>query len=56
MDEKGFMLGVIGKTKRVFDKVFYKERRYKQPSHDASREWVTVIGAICADGTSLPPR
>ena len=55
MDEKGFMLGVIGKTKRVFDKVLYKERRYKQPSHDASREWVTVIGAICADGTSLPP-
>jgi hypothetical protein len=55
MDEKGFKLGIIGKTKRVFDKVLYKERRYKQPSHDASREWVTVIGAICADGTSLPP-
>lgn len=55
MDEKGFMLGVIRKTKRVFDKVLYKERRYKQPSHNASREWVTVIGAICADGTSLPP-
>jgi hypothetical protein len=55
MDEKGFMIGVIGKTKRVFDKVLYKERRYKQPSHDASREWVTVIGAICADGSHLPP-
>jgi alkylated DNA nucleotide flippase Atl1 len=38
MDEKGFMIGVIGKTKRVFNKVLYKERRYKQPSHDASRE------------------
>ena len=55
MDEKGFMIGVIGKTKRVFDKVLYKERRYKQPSHDANREWVTVIGAICADGSHLPP-
>jgi hypothetical protein len=55
MDEKVFMIGVIGKTKRVFDKVLHKERRYKQPSHDASREWVTVIGAICADGTPLPP-
>ena len=55
MDEKGFMLGVIGKTKRVFDKVLYKQRRYKQPSHDANREWVTVIAAICADGSYLPP-
>jgi hypothetical protein len=55
MDEKGFMIGVIGKTKRVFNKVLYKQRRYKQPSHDANREWVTVIGTICADGTYLPP-
>ena len=55
MDEKGFMIGVIGKTNRVFDKVLYNERRFKQPSHDANREWVTVIGCICADGTTLPP-
>jgi hypothetical protein len=55
MDEKGFMIGVIGKTKRVFDKVLYKDRRFKQASHDANREWVTVIGCICADGTTLPP-
>ena len=55
MDEKGFMIGVIGKTKRVFDKVLYKKRQYKQASHDANREWVTVIGAICADGSHLPP-
>jgi hypothetical protein len=55
MDEKGFMIGVIRKTKRVFDKALHKERRYKQPSHDANREWVTVIGAICADGSHLPP-
>ena len=38
MDEKGFMIRVIGKTKRVFNKVLYKEIRYKQASHDANRE------------------
>lgn len=53
--EKEFMIGVIGKTKRVFDKVLYKEIRYKQAYHDANKEWVTVIGAICADGTPPPP-
>jgi hypothetical protein len=55
MDEKGFMIRVLGKSKRVFDKVLYKERRFKQASHDANREWVTVILCICADGTTLPP-
>jgi hypothetical protein len=55
MDEKGFMIGVLGKTKRVFDKVLHKEKRFKQASHDGNRDWVTVIGAICADGTTLPP-
>ena len=55
MDEKGFMIGVLGKTKRVFDKVLHKQRRFKQASHDGNRDWVTAIGAICADGTTLPP-
>jgi hypothetical protein len=55
IDEKGFIIGVIRKTKRVFNKALYKERQYKQPSHDGNREWVTVIGAICADGSHLPP-
>jgi hypothetical protein len=55
MDEEGAMIGVIGKIKRVFNKVLYKERRDKQASHDAIRERVTVIGAICVDGTPLPP-
>jgi hypothetical protein len=55
IDEKGFIIGVIGKTKRVFNKALYKERQYKQPSHNSNREWVTVIGAICANGSHLPP-
>ncbi|KAF1924142.1 uncharacterized protein M421DRAFT_403687, partial [Didymella exigua CBS 183.55] len=50
IDKKGFIIRVIRKTKRVFDKALHKE-----PSHDGNREWVTVIGAICADGSHLPP-
>lgn len=53
MDEKGFMIGVLGKTKRVFDKALHKAKRFKQASHNGNR--VTVIGAICADGKTLPP-
>jgi hypothetical protein len=38
IDKKGFIIRVIRKTKRVFNKVLYKEHQYKQPSHNANRE------------------
>jgi hypothetical protein len=48
MDEKGFMIGVLGRSKRVFDRVLYRKRRFKQPNHDGNREWVTVVACISA--------
>ena len=55
MDEKGFMIGVTGKSKRVFDKLLYGQKQFKQSLHDGNREWVTLLAAICGDGTHLPP-
>ncbi len=55
MDEKGFMIGVCGRSKRVFDKLLFGRRQYKQSLHDGNREWVTLLAAICADGSHLPP-
>ena len=55
MDEKGFAIGVMGRSKRVFDKLLYSKRQYKQSIHDGNREWVTVLATICADGSHLPP-
>jgi hypothetical protein len=55
MDEKGFMIGVIGKSKRIFDKVLFGKKQHKQSSHDGNREWVTVLASICGDGSTLPP-
>jgi hypothetical protein len=55
MDEKGFMIGVIGRSVRIFDKQQYKLKQYKQASHDGNRKWVTVLASICGDGSALPP-
>jgi hypothetical protein len=55
IDEKAFTIGILSKIKRVFNKVLHKQRRFKQASYDGNRDWVTVIGAICADRTTLPP-
>lgn len=54
MDEKGFMIGVIGRSKRIFDKALYGKKQYKQSTHDGNREWVTVLATICADESTLP--
>jgi hypothetical protein len=38
MDEKGFMIGVIKKGKRIFDRALHKQKQYKQSAHDGNRE------------------
>jgi hypothetical protein len=55
MDEKGFMIGVMSKSVRIFDKQLFGRRKYKLASHDGNRKWVTVVGAVGADGFVLPP-
>ncbi len=55
MDEKGFMIGAVGRTKRVFSKRQYKKKQYRQSLQGGNREWITVLATVCANGTSLPP-
>jgi hypothetical protein len=55
MDEKGFMIGITGRSKRVFSRLQWKSKKVRASLQDGSREWVTVIAAICADGSTLPP-
>jgi hypothetical protein len=55
MDEKGFQLGRVGRTKRVFDKVLYTQKGVTQALEDGSSEWITVLACICSDGSVLSP-
>jgi hypothetical protein len=55
MDEKGFMIGVVGRTKQVFSKQLWEPKRMMSALQDGSRDWVMVVATICADGTTLPP-
>lgn len=54
MDEKGFAIGVIGKQKRIFSKRAYEAGEVTQLLQDGSREWITVLAGVCADGSTLP--
>jgi hypothetical protein len=53
MDEKGFMLGVLTDSKRAFSKRMYEDEKIKTHIQDGSREWMTLLACICADGTAL---
>ncbi|KAF7577484.1 hypothetical protein PtrM4_017240 [Pyrenophora tritici-repentis] len=55
MDEKGFLIGVLSKMKRVFSKSAFEEGKLRHIIQDGNREWITTIACICADGTSLTP-
>jgi hypothetical protein len=54
MDEKGFMIGVVGRTKGVFSKQLWESKRMTSALQNRSRDWVTVVATICADETTLP--
>jgi hypothetical protein len=55
IDEKGFMLGILTRSERVFSKRLYEEGKIKTHIQDGNREWITLLACICADGSHLSP-
>lgn len=55
MDEKGFMIGVTGRTKHVFSKRMWMKGEVTASIQDGNRDWQTLIACVCADGSVLPP-
>jgi len=48
------MMGISHSTKRVMSKEAYTSGRNRQASQDGSREFITLLACICADGTYIP--
>ncbi|KAF1924554.1 DDE-domain-containing protein, partial [Didymella exigua CBS 183.55] len=55
IDEKGLAIGLVNRSKRVFSKAAWEARGKRQSLQDGNREWVTILAAICADSSTLPP-
>ena len=55
MDEKGCMLGILTRSKRVFSRRLYEEGKIKAHIQDGNREWIMLLACICADGSALAP-
>ena len=55
MDEKGFAIGKINSTKRIFSRRQWEKKEVTLVIQDGSKEWVSVVACICADGEWVPP-
>jgi hypothetical protein len=55
MDKNGFAIRVLAKLKRIFSKDAFIRKRVSSALKDSSREWITLLASVCADGTALPP-
>jgi hypothetical protein len=54
IDEKGFLLGRIRKSKRIFSRASWEQEGIKTNMQDGSREWITTVACICSNGTTIP--
>lgn len=54
IDEKGFMVGAVGKQKQIFTKSRYAKKQFRRSLQDGNREWITLLACCCADGSALP--
>jgi len=55
MDEKGFVLGQATATKRTLTHEALNSGKILGACQDGSREFISILASICADGTALPP-
>lgn len=55
IDKKGFIIGYISRSKRVFSKTKWKQKQFRQTLEDSNRKWITLIACVRASGKALPP-
>ena len=54
-DEKGFLIGITRIMKRIMTKEAYDNGKITKAKQDGSREFISLLASICADGTKIPP-
>jgi hypothetical protein len=55
MDEKGFLIGLLNMTRRIFIREQLEEGKLLGACQDGNRSWITLLACIGQDLQSLPP-
>ena len=54
-DEKGFLIGQASATKRIMTREALERGRITAAAQDGSREFISLLACISADGKAIPP-
>ena len=54
-DEKGFLIGLARKCKRIVAAAQLLMKQLMNASQNSNRENITLMAIICADGSRIPP-
>ena len=54
-DEKGFLISMASATQRIMSLEALHSGRITHASQDGSREFLSLLTSIYADGSALPP-
>jgi hypothetical protein len=55
MDEKGFLIGTAGRSKRIVSRRMWEKKEVTESLQDRSRKLLTLLACCCADGSTLQP-
>ena len=55
IDEKGFLIGICNKMRRIVSIRALRSKKLLGASQDGSREFISLLAGICADGTAVLP-
>ncbi len=53
MNEKGFLIDILQKVKRIFNKNLQKSSRLLDAEQDSSYEWITCLTTVCMNRTYI---
>lgn len=54
VDEKGFLIGIASKVRRIMTREAYERGRVRQLAQDGNREFITLIACVSAIGKTTP--
>ena len=55
IDEKGFLIGIGSKMRRIKSREAYEQGRCRQSAQDGNREFITLLACVSALGKTIPP-
>ena len=55
MNKKGFLISITSRSKRVFLKQLWQQKKVTAAFQDGNRDWITIMACICADGSWIDP-